>query len=323
MKANKNLILTAVLLFAATLTQAAQNPGTAGNCDRACLRGIADAYVAAMVAHDPAKVPLAANFRLVENVRRIDTKTGLWTTASAEPGEFRIYVPDPMAQQIGYLSVLQSGGKPAILGLRLKLEGGRIAEAEHLVVYNVGTAALENLVTPRKAFAVPVPEGYRDSRAQLLRIGATYYDALDENNGSLAPFADDCVRFENGTQTSRTAKPRGPATASQSMFDSAGLGCAAQMDTLAFLYITKIDNRRVWVADEETGVVYGLSHFRHAMDRKEYPLYGVPGIEKRVVDLAPFDMPAVHVYKVWGGKIHEIEAIGVSMPYNSATGWER
>jgi hypothetical protein len=24
----------------------------------------------------------------------------------------------------------------------------------------------------------------------------------------------------------------------------------------------------------------------------------------------PFDMPSMHIYKIWGGKIHEIEAIG-------------
>jgi hypothetical protein len=26
---------------------------------------------------------------------------------------------------------------------------------------------------------------------------------------------------------------------------------------------------------------------------------------------------------VWGGKIHEIEAMGFTMPYNSKTGWEK
>jgi hypothetical protein len=30
-----------------------------GRCDRACLIGIADTYVDALVAHDPAKAPLA------------------------------------------------------------------------------------------------------------------------------------------------------------------------------------------------------------------------------------------------------------------------
>ena len=50
---------------------------------------------------------------------------------------------------------------------------------------------------------------------------------------------------------------------------------------------------------------------------------GVPGVDH--VDLGnikPFDMPAAHIFKVSGGKIHEIEAMGVVIPYNSKTGWE-
>ena len=35
-----------------------------------------------------------------------------------------------------------------------------------------------------------------------------------------------------------------------------------------------------------------------------------------------FDMPALHIFKIWGGPIHEIEAVGVTVPYNSPTGWE-
>ena len=37
----------------------------------------------------------------------------------------------------------------------------------------------------------------------------------------------------------------------------------------------------------------------------------------------PFDLPAAHIFKVSGGKIHEIEAMGFMAPYNSKTGWEK
>ena len=36
----------------------------------------------------------------------------------------------------------------------------------------------------------------------------------------------------------------------------------------------------------------------------------------------PFDLPAVHIFKIRDGKIHEIEAMGFLIPYNSKTGWE-
>jgi hypothetical protein len=62
------------------------------------------------------------------------------------------------------------------------------------------------------------------------------------------------------------------------------------------------------------------------MKEPRYRLIGVPGQEYRVINRANggggFDLPAIHIYKVWGGKIHEIEAMGVVEPYMSPTGWE-
>jgi len=308
-------------LLALALAALALNANAADKtCDRACLRNLADRYLAALVAHDPAKVPLARDVRMVENIQRIRPGEGLWKTASAAPTTFRIYVPDVTAQQVGYMAVLQEDGKPIQLGLRLKLEAGSITEAEHVVARGLREANLANLQTPRVALTSAVPEGWRDSRGRLLHIGAAYYDALDLNNGSLAPFADDCVRFENGGQSARKPVPAGPGEDSFAPFGA--LGCAKQLDTQVMAYITTIDKRRVWIADEETGLVFGLSHFRHAMDKTEWPTFGVPGVPFRKIDYKPFDLPAVHIFKIVGGQIHEIEALGFLAPYNAPTGWE-
>jgi hypothetical protein len=304
----------------ATLAVAGSLHAAEKPCDRACLKSLVDNYVAALVAHDPSKVPLARDVKMVENIQRIKPGEGLWKTASAVPTTFRIYVPDPVAQQIGFLAVMEEDGKPIQLGLRLKLEAGKITEAEHVVVHRLNPANLPNLQTPRLPLVSTVPEPYRDSRSRLLYIGASYYDALDLNNGSLAPFADDCVRFENGGQSARKPVPAGPYEDSFAPFGA--LGCAKQLDTQVMAYITKIDNRRVWIADEENGLAFGLSHFHHAMDKTEWPTYGVPGVPFRKIDYKPFDLPALHIFKIWGGQIHEIEAIGFLAPYNSSTGWD-
>ena len=92
-----------------------------------------------------------------------------------------------------------------------------------------------------------------------------------------------------------------------------GLGCEAQMDTNMWEYIDTIENRRVEIADPVTGLVWGMSHFHHDMKEERYRLIGVPGTEYRTIRAstgAGFDMPAIHIYKVWGGQMHEIEAIG-------------
>lgn len=102
---------------------------------------------------------------------------------------------------------------PNEVGIRLKLANGRVTEAEHVVVHTLRETSLANLETPRLPLVSPVTdEAYRNGRNRLLAIGASYYDALDNNNGSLAPFADDCVRFENGLQTARNAVTRDPST---------------------------------------------------------------------------------------------------------------
>jgi hypothetical protein len=48
----------------------------------------------------------------------------------------------------------------------------------------------------------------------------------------------------------------------------------------------------------------------------------VPGQEIRKMQFKPFDLPAVHIFKIWGGQIQDIEALGFTAPYMSATGWE-
>lgn len=58
-----------VAILAASFALAAQ--AAAQDCDRQCLIDLADAYVAAMVAHDPGRVLLAANVVMVENATRI------------------------------------------------------------------------------------------------------------------------------------------------------------------------------------------------------------------------------------------------------------
>jgi hypothetical protein len=276
-----------------------------------------DAYLAAVVAHDPAGVRIGVDARFVENAAAISVGEGLWRTASAEPDMFRIYVPDPVVQQIGFIGVMGDKGAPVLIALRLKLEASEITEIEHLLARNLGERNLANLQMPRQAFRAAVPAEQRMSREELLRVGASYYDALDDNDGSLAPFAEDCVRRENGIQTTRNPPP-----AELGLGTFGAMTCAAQLDTQVMSYIDSIDHRRVEIADPETGLVFGLSHFRHSMARKTLKIVGVPGIETWEMGFDAFDLPAAHIYKITGGQIHEVEAIGFRAPYNSPTGWE-
>ena len=198
--------MTKLLMGAVALAFAL--PAQAQDCDRACLIDMADDYAAALVAHDPSKVPLAGNLVTVENVKKIGKGEGLWRTATAGPAEYQIHVADPVSQQVGLLAMMQVEGKPTLVGIRLKREGGRIVEAEHMFAGNLSEGQLNNLRAPRPALLREVPYEYADSRGRLIWIGKSYYDSLDNNNGSQTPFADDCERRENGFQTARNPMVR-------------------------------------------------------------------------------------------------------------------
>ena len=99
--------------------------------------------------------------------------------------------------------------------------------------------------------------------------------------------------------------------------------CAAQINTRTFYYINSIDLRRVWIADEEKGLVFGLTMFRHPMEEKVFTVLSADGTptERDMSNQRQFDFESVHIFKIQGGKIHEIEAMGISLPFRSKNGW--
>lgn len=288
------------------------------HCDRACLIDTMNNYLAALVAHDPSQVPLSPHIEFVENTIPMHPGDGLWKAAAALPTTFKIYVPDPVSEEVGFMGVMEENDEPIEIAVRLKIRHGQIVAAEHLFAGNLKPANLKNLQTPRPGLLTTVPPSERVPRAQMLKIGLSYYTAVTTADANDAPFADDCVRRENGMQTTGNPPPATPGRATLG-----SLGCTAQLKTGVMDYIKRIEPRRVMIADPQTGLVFGLSQFRHPMKEKADKIIGVPGVTSVPMNIKPFDNVAAHIFKISGGKIHEIEALGhAGMPYNSKTGWE-
>lgn len=299
-------------------------------CNRECLIEIGDAYLEALAANDPNLVPLADNTRIVENLSPIATGDGLWTTAAGISSGFRIHVPDPEQAAIGLIALIERraelGAISELLAVRLKIESGSIIEAEHLVGDIQSAANPADLDSPRDGIVAVVPENQRESRAALADIAERYYEGLVTSDASNVPFADDCERQENGLITAGWNL----APASFESVDVNGNSpppvardCIGQMNSARFAYIDSIDNRRVFAVDPVQGLVMGFSHFRQSMSRGPLEMIAADGTrllweEQR----EPYDLPAAHVFKITNGEIHEIEAIGIFVPYNSPTGWE-
>jgi len=67
----------------------------------------------------------------------------------------------------------------------------------------------------------------------------------------------------------------------------------------------------------------GLSHFRQSMTRGPQLMIAADGSQLQWEERRdPYDLPAAHIFKITGGRIHEVEAVGIFIPYASPTGWE-
>src|SRR6202034_4647628 len=130
-------VLAGVILLAAILTgrsrgiHAANSPASA--CDRVCLNGFMEQYLAALVNHDPTGLPVASDLKSTENTKPTPLGDGLWKTIKFI--KFRgETVSDPSTGQITYWAALQED-HGSLLMLRLKIAGGKITESETIVAH--------------------------------------------------------------------------------------------------------------------------------------------------------------------------------------------
>jgi hypothetical protein len=287
------------------------------SCTRDCLSGIMDTYLAALAKNDPAGVPLAANAEIVENNKKITINEGLWKTATGGPTDFKIIVADPDTGEVAFMGVIEENKEPTIAAVRLKVVDNEITKIDHLVVHSEKDKPLNaNMSKLRPAFLERELKMERVPRDKMIAIANSYYDAIIQDNGSVAPFADECERRENGgiAANDKTGKK------GVDIFST--YKCADQLSTGRLSYITDITDRRIFAVDEEKGLVFVFSIFRHSGEPKVMKITGVPGITEYKNEWGPFELPAAHVFKIRNGKIYEIEAIGYYYPGTGlTTGW--
>ena len=116
-------LISAILV--APAAGAANHPGDAQSvataCDYACLTGFVDQYLAALVAHDPSRLPLAAHVRSTENTITLRLGDALWGTISGM-GTYKVYFADPPAGEVGCECTIRENG--SLVDSRRPVESG-------------------------------------------------------------------------------------------------------------------------------------------------------------------------------------------------------
>jgi hypothetical protein len=268
-------------------------PVLAQDCDRDCLRGMLTTYLDAMLKHDPALVPTTDNVRFTEDHKDLRLGEGLWDSIQGY-GTFRQDVLDVRGSTAGTHVLAMENGNPVLVAIRLKIEGGKVSEAETTVVRNREEGMIfnpANVIAASPAMNVVPTPAQRNSREELVRLAMLYPAGL--RIGSFVEaggqFADETYRFENG----------------QLM---AGPGCTffANCERVREQSIPTLPGVTAQVAavDEELGIVWLRMNF------------GPGSLMRGEGELSVWEM-----FKIYDGRIQAIEAFMEEVPPGTPFGW--
>jgi hypothetical protein len=297
------------LLVMVTVQGAPSTKATSSRCDRSCLEGIADRYLDALVARNPTLAPLSGHVRFTENGQVLKIGDALWATAQ-KLGAYRVVVADVQDGTIGLFQVMNEAGQPILLAARLSVVDRQITEIEAIVSRSEpGGASNPEALTRQPAFFDAVPEGERVSTTQLRNIANSYFEGLVQATDKLTPFDEHCFRIENGSRTANNQ------LAPQ---ENAALDCRGQSATGLSRYITDLRERRFPVVDEERGLVFAQVFLDHA---GTVPAAADDGTVARAPFNRPYSFEIFELFKVDDGRIKQIEAVLVPVPYGMPSNW--
>jgi hypothetical protein len=289
-------------------------------CNRACLNGYTDRYLAALLKHDPGVLPLSPRVRFTENSSAIRIgEAGLWKTTTAVDPAYKIYLVDELTGTAGFIGRLSENGVPVYLAMRLKVVGQAITEIETVVHRGSSNMRGNHAPVARAEFTIEATGPDRIPRQDLITISGKYFDAIQHADGNAAPFSSKCNRIENGRQMTNNPGGGPGGAARPGAVDVAGMGCAEQLSYGTFDAIKSVTHRRPWVVDERLGLVTWTA------------VFNVPGRitaldanGNRRSSMAPGSGPVVELFRIHNRQIQEIEAIFLPqlLPYGFGTGWD-
>lgn len=297
------------------------------NCNRACLEDLVNQYRAALVAHDPKRLPVSADVVYTENDQKIDLGDGFWKTAEGI-GNYKHIFADPEAGQVGFMGTMREAGGPILMSLRLRVQLGRITEVES-IYFKPGGGGPNNIAAmdapgykPEDLWFKTIPPAQRPSRQEMISVADAYFSGLQKNDGKgvngtgTYPFTNDCDRIENGSHTTNVPRPPNEPKDAVNGF---ALDCMAQFKLGYYFVVQSIHHRRYPLVDAEHGVVWSHAVFDQGTVNKgvlstgqEYTFRGFN---------RPSSILVSEAFLIENGKIRRVEMIGPASTYHLNSAW--
>ena len=291
-----------------------------GDCDRTCLQAVAEQFIAALLAHDSSKVPLAKGVRYSENSVPLPIPDGFWKNASGVR-PYRLYIADPDWGTIGFYARMLQNGDPVIVSTRLRVYNHEITEIETVVTterFRIAAAGAETAQQdflgeqPRPEYTQVVPPAQRRSREELMKIVNTYFTGIENNAGGKPPiFSSHCQRLEDGRPTSNLPVQPGHERGGLNM------SCAEDLAMGYHRNDNRIRSRRVMAVDLEHQVVMTSVYFDHENDAPIRSYLLKNGKTVTVTDTGPTTLQAHETFSIDKEGVSQVEAVFTNVTYGT------
>jgi len=266
--------------------------------------------------------------RYTENGAELPIGEGLWATAD-RIGPYRHEFVDTASGKAAAFATVTEGETRSIMAVRVKETAGTVREIEVVIArpplfggvsaFGDGPAALDEGRGPDAGWFGDA--GPRIPREDLRRVADQYFAGLERNDGQGDyPFADDCIRIENGFRT--TQVPPSPTAGKTPYLDTfRALSAREQFETGYFAFADRIRERRFPVIDTARGVVFAFAFFDHSGTVRDYRL--ADGTPAHSAVQRPFSWMIAEAFRIERGLITRIEALMTECPYGMRSGWDQ
>jgi len=305
-------------------------------CDRSCLEIFGKTFLEAVLAHDPARLPLSSSLIYTENGQRLRPGDGLWGTLT-ELGEFRLVLADEENGTAGIYATIVETDVPGLLMARLKTAGKRITEVEVSVVREEyvgergGTLTLfaprqdtpykpEQFMTTLPSFPRPESHGNNTNNKTLMSIADQYYAGIDTMDGRQVPFAVDCQRRINGQLITNNPDAL-PVDEDVPAYKPFSMSCAGQIDTGVFNYISRVRERRILGVDPVKGLLMDMVFYDISDPATPIQVKTFGSVQLPPASTGPYTLMAIQLFRIDNGVINGIETLMVPVPYGMTSGW--
>jgi hypothetical protein len=294
-------------------------------CDRACMENVMNQYLAALVAHDPKRLPLSKDVMYTENAQRVEPGDGFWKTVEGQGNYTQIFA-DPEFGQAAFMGTMREAGALLLMSVRLRIELGRITEIES-VYFRPGGGGPNSIgdmdkFKPEDIWFKSIPPAQQMSRQELIAVADGYFTGLQKNDGKgingtgTYPFTNDCHRIENGAPTTNVPKSANqPADA----IDLFSMDCLSQFRLGIYFVVQNIHSRRFLLVDRERGIVWAHAVFDQGTVSKgilsDGRPYEFPGFNR------PSSILVTEVFLIENGKIRRVLAVAPSAFYHVNSPW--